>query len=266
MSTKGPLARQADSSAEAAPEPIAVPFKRPSLAQRLRRSLPTLVLAAVFVGVVAIGASRIVGGGIGGLFTAPQPDQMTLAERDDIARRFYAHGPIALEAVKLRDLDKAIASMALTRDQEAALRSELATIVVRDHPADGQRLADAISPPKPPVPAATSRHPTPASPAPQAPAVDPETRLPLVWLTLWDYRDEDGDVVRVVSSGYSRIVPIWHKPVTLAIPAPPNGVVNLIGAHDGFGGITVGISSGAVPVALPVLSEGQIVGVPVTVR
>lgn len=88
----------------------------------------------------------------------------------------------------------------------------------------------------------------------------------MAWVTVWDHVDEDGDFVRVVSSGYSRLIPILHKPVTLAVPMPPNGVVNVVGVKDGYGGITVGISSDAMPVVLPVLSEGQIVGVPVTLR
>ena len=88
----------------------------------------------------------------------------------------------------------------------------------------------------------------------------------MAWITVWDFRDEDGDIVRIVSSGYSRLVPILHQPVTLAVPMPPNAVVNVVGVKDGYGGITLGVSSEAMSVQLPVLAEGQIIGVPVLAR
>jgi hypothetical protein len=54
--------------------------------------------------------------------------------------------------------------------------------------------------------------------------------------------------------------------VTLAVPVPLSGVVNIVGVRDGFGGITLGIQSALTPVLLPVLTEGQVIGVPIAPR
>lgn len=272
--------------------PIAVPFEAQAVGRPrdwLRRVLPAAVLLSAFLAVLVTAGMRISHwGGLPLIGADHLSDRMSESERDELSRKFYANGPVALEAVKFGDLDKAIASMELSSAQEAAFRGELATLLERDRPGDGARLAQAVlagrvaaDPPpgapsaaRPSVAAATPgaassvrREPDAraAAPTPVA-AQDAEIKLPLAWVTLWDFRDEDGDVVRVVSSGYTRLVPILHQPVTLAMPAPPNGVINVIGVHDGYGGITVGIESGAVPLSLPVLVEGQIVGVPVAVR
>src|SRR5262249_17686937 len=157
------------------------------------------------------------------------------------ARTFYAHGPVYLDQVKLSDLDRAIGTMALSADQESKFRDELATLVERSGAPNAPRITKAIlggrvlAPTSGPVQASAPASPAPApaspatgpaveSPAPAVPSPvaveDAEFRLPMAWLTLWDFRDEDGDVVRVVSSGYTRLVPIIHQPVTLALPVP----------------------------------------------
>jgi hypothetical protein len=316
---------------------------RPKMREHL---LPAVLLAAAFLGLGGAIATRVFDDGLLPFVSKTTADQLSKEEQNEITRKFYAHGPVALDAVKLSDLDRAIASMQLTDQQEIAMREEIGAILQRERPEDGKRLAALVmaghvgaqasndisastaSPPATPpaglslsqvppggVPPAPQSATTPAAvptppaaqpapttssaPAPQlapqpamlpmpapmpapaavmpAPRLSPQkptamsgqdgnVRLPLAWLTLWDYVDEDGDIVRVVSSGYTRLVPILHKPVTLAVPMPPSGVVNIVGVHDGYGGITVGISSGALPVALPVLAEGQVIGVPVTVR
>ena len=90
-------------------------------------------------------------------------------------------------------------------------------------------------------------------------------RRRLVWLTLWDTHAEDGDVVLVSSEGLQQIVPIVHGKTRVAIPAPSTGVVNVTGVKDGGGGITIGVLSGSSRVRVPIMREGQVIGIPVAV-
>jgi hypothetical protein len=94
------------------------------------------------------------------------------------------------------------------------------------------------------------------------PAIAPASRATrLIWLTLWDTDDEDGDVVRIQSQGYSRVVILTRQPMTFAVPAAASGVVNIAGMRDGEGGgITVGVASGSSRVTLPIMSVGQTIG------
>ena len=69
--------------------------------------------------------------------------------------------------------------------------------------------------------------------------------------------------MRLDSGGYSRTVTLSHAPIAFAIPAPPDGVFRLTGVHDGGGGITVGASSGQNSIPLPLMSVGQVLGIPV---
>jgi len=88
-----------------------------------------------------------------------------------------------------------------------------------------------------------------------------QTRL--VWLTLWDSVDEDGDIVVIQSDGYEQSIPLWHAPKRIAIPEPTNGYVRLSGVQDGGGGITVGVLSGTKPIPIPFLAPGASIGIPV---
>ncbi len=312
---------------------------------KLHTKLPGAALAVVFLGLAGIVGVRAVPPGsilnfaelLG--FSTERPDRMNEQERNSLAAAYLAQGPVELPRVKLRELNAALASMALTPAQETLLREDLALAMRASGRPNAERIAQTIAtpaaraapaaaasgavapvpggaptatsaavpapalaltpppvsdaaraiaaPPQPTPAAPASVAPAPAAPALAAPpprpapvsaaavpspqplpqpALDDDVDLPLAWLTLWDHRDEDGDIVRVVSEGYARSVPILHVPVTLAVPVPASGVINIVGVHDGFGGITVGIKSGATPVLLPVLSVGQVVGVPVLAR
>jgi hypothetical protein len=88
-----------------------------------------------------------------------------------------------------------------------------------------------------------------------------QTRL--VWLTLWDSVDEDGDIVVIQSDGYEQSIPLFHAPKRIAIPEPTNGYVRLSGVQDGGGGITVGVLSGTKPIPVPFLAPGASIGIPV---
>ena len=97
---------------------------------------------------------------------------------------------------------------------------------------------------------------TGAAPATAA-AIPADAGARLVELTLWDDVAQDGDVVMVTSAGYSQQVNLMHAPQTLAFPTITGSPVTITGVHDGGGGITLGFTGSGVPVALPVLAEGQ---------
>ncbi len=93
---------------------------------------------------------------------------------------------------------------------------------------------------------------------------DVETgRTRLAWLSVQDVMAEDGDSVRVDSGSYSTTVTAMNALKRIVVPEPPSGIVNVTGITDGGGGITIAITSGGVPVNLPYLTVGQVVGVPV---
>jgi hypothetical protein len=92
-------------------------------------------------------------------------------------------------------------------------------------------------------------------------------RTRLAWLVLHDTHDEDGDVVSVTTSGFRRDVMLTKAPVMIAVPAPASGVINLTGLVDGRGGgITVGVASPTGVIPLPLMSVGQTIGIPISVR
>jgi len=88
-------------------------------------------------------------------------------------------------------------------------------------------------------------------------------RTRLVWVQLRDNYAEDGDTVRVDSGRFSQTVKLKNAGERIAVPEPPSGVLNVVGIHDGGGGITVEMMSGNSPVNLPVMEVGQVLGVPV---
>jgi hypothetical protein len=92
----------------------------------------------------------------------------------------------------------------------------------------------------------------------------PTDNIALAKIVLWDSMAQDGDVVRVVSAGYSVDVPLLKQHTMVMIPVDGSRLVQLIGVTDGGGGITVGVQNGDGQVSLPVLSGGQVLNLPVT--
>ena len=65
----------------------------------------------------------------------------------------------------------------------------------------------------------------------------------LVWIDLWDFATQDGDIVNVSSAGYSIQVNLLNAPSRIAIPVDASRLVNLTGLVDGGGGITLGVNA-----------------------
>lgn len=99
-------------------------------------------------------------------------------------------------------------------------------------------------------------------PADQQIALERE-KVELIWLTLWDDVDEDGDTVEVESAGFRQQVYLKNAPIRIAVPKPRNGIITLHGVADGGGGITVALTTATGRVNLPRLSIGQAFPMPV---
>jgi hypothetical protein len=206
-----------------------------------------------------LGIALVSAGGWGftSIFGAPYVDRVSDQDRSQREAAFLQATPLALPRVSAAEWHDALESMKLSPSDRAAL---LKDVVV---PA-----ATNIASTPMPLPAATDavghQSATAGRVRPSAsPAAAKSRNAALVWLTLWDTHAQDGDVVLVQSGGYQQAVTLLNKPVRIAVPVPPSGVINIVGAHDGGGGITIGALSGDAPVALPIMSEGQTIGVPV---
>lgn len=80
-------------------------------------------------------------------------------------------------------------------------------------------------------------------------------------LIVWDYMDQDGDVVAVSSAGFIQNITIVNAPTPIVIPYDGPSAVTVTGLHDGGGGITVAVASGGGPMQLRPLLVGESVEV-----
>jgi hypothetical protein len=156
------------------------------------------------------------------------PDALSKKAQDARTEAFLASAPVELEPVPPQERASAVVSMKLDDESQETLRAAA-------------------------MPVSSS-------------ASDPAS-VRLAWLTVWDTDDEDGDVVRIDSAGYTRTISLTKRPITFAVPLPADGVINITGVRDGEGGgITVGASSGSSRVVLPIMSVGQVIGLHVRTR
>lgn len=85
----------------------------------------------------------------------------------------------------------------------------------------------------------------------------------LAKVTVWDFASQDGDVVRISSAGYAIDIALMNEPTIITLPIDASQTIQITGAHDGGGGITLGVLNGAGKVSLPVMTEGQAISLPV---
>lgn len=86
----------------------------------------------------------------------------------------------------------------------------------------------------------------------------------LVWLEVWDFAAQDGDVVIVESAGYTAEVPLTNMHSVIAIPVAVDKTIKISGIADGGGGITLGISHAGTPISMPIIMPGQIITLSIT--
>ena len=175
-----------------------------------------------------IGALLVAGIGYGltNAWNAGYTDQVSEARKAELVAEFAKLKAVEVVRVDKEDLGPALDSMRLPPDQRRELETKLS--------AQGQ---------------------------PELTASDGSA---LVWLNVWDFASADGDVVHISSAGYEIDVTLQKLQTRIAVPLDATGVVNITGVHDGGGGITLAVQSGAAPISMPVLRPGQMLALPVT--
>lgn len=203
----------------------------------------SFTLALCLLAAVGLGVERFTG--LVGIFPGTEADQVSEQQSTERRRTFSALGPIQLTRVAPAELQDALGSMNLPPAEQAHLMEQV-------------------------MPSHISKSESGAGPSqaaiPQQSLQEDAQTIPLAWITLWDTDAMDSDMVRLDSEGYSRTITLSKSPTTFAVPVPQSGVINIAGVRDGGGGITVGVTSGVSPVSLPVMSEGQVIGIPVGIR
>lgn len=157
-------------------------------------------------------------------FTPATSDDISESTKTELINQFAQAQPLRLTPVPADEVEAALDSMHLSTQEREALK---ATLTYR--------------------------------------AEDPHTTVnSLHWLELWDFADQDGDVVTVTSEGYEASHALVKAPTRIVIPVGSSRSVTIRGTQDGGGGITLGVHSGAAGVSLPVLAPGQALTIPVT--
>lgn len=206
------------------PLPAHAPKKQNKLDVSRRSSKLTLFV---------VGALLVAGLGFGmsALWGPPTSDQLSNTQKAELVAEFAKLKSVSVEQVAHQDLSKALETMRLAPDQRQKLEAEL-----------------------------SAKDPS----APRSATAAPKDSPVLVWVTLWDFADPDGDIIHVSSAGYEIDIPLQKNQTRIAVPVDGSKAVKISGVRDGGGGITLGVQSGASPVALPVLTVGQSITLPVT--
>lgn len=84
-----------------------------------------------------------------------------------------------------------------------------------------------------------------------------EGEIRVAEITLWDDVDQDGDVVTLSSLGYVQSVALTHTHQTFLLPIRLGHPIQITGAHDGGGGITLAFMANGQAVATPVITPNQ---------
>ena len=87
----------------------------------------------------------------------------------------------------------------------------------------------------------------------------------IVYFTVFDNWDQDGDVVRIANGLIDVTVPIWHAESTIPIPvSSSHPTITLHALKDGGGGVTIGVrTADGTLVPIPPLPPGASVTLPV---
>lgn len=95
------------------------------------------------------------------------------------------------------------------------------------------------------------------------PSASGNSPLRLVSAYLWDTNVEDGDVVAINSAGYRREIVLTKAGQMISFPVDSTSVVQIVGVRDGGGGITLGIRGPSQEIMMPIMSEGQVLSLPI---
>ncbi len=175
-------------------------------------------------------------------------DNLTDAQTQERLAAINALGEVPLDVVEDKDIQRAVESMQLPSSEKEALLNDLK---------EQSSSTPSAQAPK-----------TLTSLAPARKAAIKKERRRLVWLSLWDINDAGGDVVQIDSQGYLRTIVLTKQPTVFAVPTSSDGhwILKITGISDVDGkGITVGLSSRASRVVLPLMRARQDFGLRVKV-
>jgi hypothetical protein len=163
------------------------------------------------------------GYGISSLWGAYFTDNISEAKKAELVAGYTQMKAVSVDRVSEQEIEKALDTMRLLPDQRQQLRTKASEQSAKTSPEAGT-AGDESS---------------------------------LVWITVWDFASADGDVVHISSAGYETNVTLLKVQTRIAVPVDASKTVKITGMHDGGGGITLGVKSGASPISLPVLGTGQ---------
>jgi len=219
--------------------------------------------AALLAGLIAGGVFYTSGSS---LFAGSSGDDVSDADKAARIEAFNSLKSLLASKVAEEDIPRAIDTMHLAPADKAKMQTEIGHAqasglpIPTDAPAASSARATVSG--KPDANAASAVAATAASGALPSPApshASNGSQVTLAWVRLCDTDVEDGDVVRIDSSGYSRTVTLTKQGSTFAIPVPARGNVRITGVRDGDGGgVTVGLASGSAQAVLPIMSVGQV--------
>lgn len=209
----------------------------PERPERIRQKRPWLKRWVVLFCALTLGLGSLASW----LLVPDAQDRLTSAEIEQRAATFAKLPPLQLKTVPAAELDTRLADMKLTPVAQVELKQLLQQAQPRSR---------------------VSRLPAPAGANLQSVARTEPSSVRLVELTLWDSHAADGDVVRVISAGYSRDVLLYKQPLVLAVPVQAGVPIQILGVHDGGGGITLAVKGADSPVMTPIMSEGQTISLP----
>lgn len=176
----------------------------------------------------------IIGGlgyGMSSMLGAHSTDKVSEAEKQKLTINYSQLSSMGLQQIPEKDFQAVLDTMRLPPHQRESLKQALhASQENRTSPTTGENLEE----------------------------------LTLAWITLWDSHAQDGDVVRVSSAGYQIDVPLLKKPTRVAISVDKSRRVKITGIKDGGGGITLGVMNGDTTTAMPLLTTGQTMDIPVS--
>ncbi len=159
------------------------------------------------------------------LHQSPQTDQLSQVQQQELLTDFQTIQSFHLDKVPPAKIATAIAAMGLSQQDTKALKTTIAD--------SGKK-------------------------------VQTTKETALVWLDIWDFANQDGDIVSISSAGYQVTYPLYKNKTRVPIPVVSGQPIQITGTVDGGGGITLGVQNAQQEVALPVIQSGQTLTLPVT--
>ena len=185
-------------------QPLETPVKQK---QKKKTSLGKL---AAIAAVLALCAGSVLP------FLGSDADEISPSDRSQITQGMQNISAVPVQAVTEKEWDQALDTIPLDVKSKAQLVESLSR-------PDGQQDKEPV----------TS----------ESELILEDQRQWLVWIDLWDFATQDGDIVNVSSAGYSIQVNLLNAPSRIAIPVDASRLVNLTGLVDGGGGITLGVNA-----------------------